>query len=167
MIPWHNLGNNVGYYRPVNATVAGSSNINGAGYDLVGSFGGPFDGMQFICSMGTLNATQTTSIKMQGSADNSTWTDIATSQQGPANDGDSNKLLITEAYRIQYRYVRPVVVRGTANAVIDSVVGIAFGAKSFPVNTQDATVSVPTNSHASSTAVPVNIVNPPAIGGTA
>lgn len=121
--------------RPVNATAAGTTAINGTGYDMQ-----DFEGIVFICAMGTLTATQVTSLKAQGSADNSVWADISGATTAAAADGDSNKVLLLDVYRPQQRYVRPVVNRATANAVIDGVVAIQYGPKKAPT-TQSSDVS--------------------------
>ena len=121
--------------RPVTATAAGTTAINGNSYDMQ-----DFEGIVFVCSMGTLTATQVTSLKAQGSSDNSTWADIAGAVTANAADADSNKLLVLDVYRPQQRYVRCVVNRGTANAVIDSVIALQYGAKKTPT-TQSTDVS--------------------------
>jgi hypothetical protein len=123
--------------RPVNATVAGTSAINGSAVDTLG-----FEAVRFVALLGTLTATQVTSMKIQGSLDGSTnWTDMGPSSTGNAADADSNKLLITEVFRPQYRYLRPVILRGTANAVVDGVIAELFLPRVEPV-TQDANVSL-------------------------
>lgn len=124
--------------RSINATAAGTSTINGAAVDTLG-----FDAFRAVALLGALTATQVTSMKIQGSADGSTnWTDMGPSSTGNAADGDSNKLLISEIFRPQtYRYIRPVILRGTANAVVDGVIVELFLARVEPV-TQDSTVSL-------------------------
>ncbi len=152
------LGYGAYFLRSSNAVVAGTTEIDGASVDMLGASGGPFESAIAIVCMGTLTSTQVTTLKWQGSTDNSTFTDLAGTHQGPANDTDSNKMLISEIYRpTGYRYVRPVVTRGTANAVIDSIVVIAHNPHSYPVPSQDSTVSTPTSSGMGSTAVPVNV----------
>jgi hypothetical protein len=164
----HNLSPILSTYRAVNATAAGTSEIDGASFDMQATFGGPFQAIRYICALGTATDNHVTSLKIQGSPDNSTWSDIANSQQGPANaTGDSNKLLISEVYEPQFRYLRPVVTRGTQNCAVDSVVGEAFQARATPITTQDATVSVPTASHGSATAKPYNLTPQPGVAGTA
>src|SRR5216683_4355068 len=110
--------------RVVNATAAGVTAINGTGVDMQ-----DFDNVIFECCMGALSATQVTSLKAQGSPDNAVWTDITGAVTANANDADSNKILQLEVVRPQQRYVRCVVNRGTANAVIDSVVAVQKGPK--------------------------------------
>lgn len=135
-------------FRAVNSTAAGTTAVNGTGIDLVASFGGPFTAIRAICFLGTLTATQVTSLKLQGS-DTSISTGFAdmvdangnSIQTAAAADGDSNKMLIVECYRPMHRYVRPVVNRGTANAAIDAVVIELFVGAFEPITSQDSTVS--------------------------
>jgi hypothetical protein len=122
--------------RPVNATAAGATAINGTGYDMQ-----DYEGILFICAMGTLSATQVTSLKAQGSADNSAFADITGAATAAAADPDSNKLLVLDVYRPQQRYVRPVVNRATANAVIDGVIALRYGQKKVPTTQPTADVS--------------------------
>ena len=119
--------------RVLNATAAGTTNVNTSSVDMQ-----DFESVEFVASIGTLSATQVTSIKAQGSVDNSVWNDISGAVTPNMADGDSNKLLLLEVYRPQQRYVRGVVQRATANAVIDGVVAIQRGPKKLPT-TQDAT----------------------------
>jgi hypothetical protein len=125
-------------FRAVNATAAGTTAINGASINTKSPQ--QFQGVRAVAGLGALTATQVTRLKLQGSNDNATWTDLGNTGSGYAADADSNKLLITETYRPMYPYIRPVVERGTANAVVDFVILELFLAAREPV-TQDATVS--------------------------
>jgi len=122
--------------RVANATAAGVTAINCTSVDM-----SDFEGVVGICCMGTLTATQVTSLKAQSSSDNSTWADITGAVTANAADADSNKELILEVYRPQKRYVRFVVQRATANAVIDSVDNVQYGPKFAGVTQDAATVS--------------------------
>lgn len=156
---FRNLGYGAYFARAVNATAAGITTVNGSSYDLVATAGGPYDAVMAKAHLGALTATQQTVLKLQVSNDNSTWTDLAGSHQGPPADADGNKMLITDVYRILgYRYVRPVVVRATANAAIDSVDVTLYHAHSTPLTAQDSTVSTPTSSGGSSSPAPVNVI---------
>jgi hypothetical protein len=55
-------------------------------------------------------------------------------------DTADNKLLVLDVFRPAERYVRAVVTRGTADAVIDGVIAIQYGARVLPAS-QDATVA--------------------------
>lgn len=121
--------------RVVNATAAGTTDINGTAVDMDG-----FDSVEFVALYGALTATQVTSLKAESSDSSSTGFAAITGAATTAlADGDGNKAQRLEVYKPQKRYVRCVVDRGTANAVVDGVVAILHGPAIKPV-TQDATV---------------------------
>lgn len=137
-----NLGVSAKFARGANATAAGTSDINGASFDT-NQAGGPYNCFLAIAAVGTLTATQVTSLKIQGSADNSTWSDLSGVVQGPVADTDGNKLIIVDVFRPKFRYLRAVLDRGTANAVLDAIIYIGYNAGGVPILTQDSTVAVP------------------------
>ena len=51
---------------------------------------------------------------------------------GPPSDADGNKLLVLDVHRPREQYVRLVMDQGTANAAIDGVIAIQYGARSLP-----------------------------------
>ena len=114
------LSTTVKLQRVLSATAAGLTSVNTSSVDLQNK-----DGARFIVAFGALTATQVTSVKLQGSTDNSTWSDLLDPDTGTVittgnlADGDSNKVVSLEVYKCKRRYVRAVVIRGTANAVID------------------------------------------------
>lgn len=122
-----NLARIVTAVRSVNATAAGTTAVNGAHVDMQG-----FDGVLFIMGVGTLTAGQVTALKAQGGAavNDSDQADLVGAVSPNLADADSNKLVFLDVYCPQQRYVRPVVLRATANAVIDFVIAILYqGAK--------------------------------------
>jgi hypothetical protein len=126
-----NLGYSSQVSVPIAATAAGTTEVDGAAIDLSA---GRFQGVRFVAVLGTLTATQVTSLKAQGSLDGSTnWTDLAGTSTGPAADADSGKTLILDLYRPGFPFVRPVIVRGTANAAIQCVIADAYHAQIQPV----------------------------------
>ncbi len=124
--------------RVVNSTAAGETNVNGSVIDMQ-ALGA--DSVTFVAQFGALTSTQVTELKAQmgSAADGSDMADIAGSHTGPLADADSNDVLALEVVRPTLRYVRCVVVRGTANAAIDSVLAILAMPRQKPV-TQPATV---------------------------
>lgn len=110
--------------RVMNAVAAGTTAQNSSVVDMTG-----WDGVKFILLIGTLSATQVTSLKAQqdvvvgfgGAAD------LAGTLTGPFADADGNKCLILDVYRPREPFVRCVVNRATANAVIDGVIAIQYG----------------------------------------
>jgi hypothetical protein len=130
--------------RSINATAAGTTAINGTGFDLSATSGQQgYGAVRGVVAMGALTATQVTAAKLQQSNDNGSsdaYADITGSATAAAADADSNKLLITDCVRPTKKWLRLVVTRGTANAVIDSGMLEVYRPLRVPV-TQDGTVS--------------------------
>ena len=124
--------------RVMDAQAAGATDVNGTGVSLAG-----FDGVMFVALLGTLTATQVTQIKAQQSSDDGSadaYTDIEGSESVAMDDADDNLLLFLDIFRPQEEYVRAVLERATANAVIDGMIAILYHAKDRPI-TQDTSVS--------------------------
>lgn len=110
--------------RVSNAVAAGTTAVNSAWVDVANA-----DGVRFIALLGTLTANQVTSMKLQGAclanqadaADLRDSTSNSVIQTANAADADTNKVLVAEVYKPKVRYVRAVVNRGTANAVVDGI----------------------------------------------
>ncbi len=145
----HNLIRNSILERVMNAVAAGTSDQNSSWVDTLG-----FDYVEFQAWFGTLTAGQVTTTKLQYSSDGTnSLGDVAGSATAALADGDSNKGVRSAIYKPLYRYVRMVIDRGTANAVIDGVFALK-GPMAFeaPV-TQDSDI-----------AVAIKSLNAPAIG---
>lgn len=126
----HNLSKSLKPIVVSPAVAAGVTTINTTAVDTQG-----FGGIAFIANFGTLTATQVTSVKAQQSDDDGAtdaYSDIAGSSTGPLADGDSGKSLIIDIHKPRKRYVRLVVVRGTANAVINNVTALLFNPSHTP-----------------------------------
>lgn len=123
--------------RVMNAVAAGTTDQNSTEVDMQG-----WDGVLFIAAFGALTATQVTQIKAQQDAVTGMGSaaDLAGTLVGPLADGDGNKCLALDVYRPQERFVRCVVDRGTANAVIDGVIAIQYKGRKAPV-TQGTTIA--------------------------
>lgn len=133
-----NLSKGIKITRALNAVAAGTTSQNGSILDMSG-----FDGVMFVAAFGTLTATQVTSLKAQQGAlvGGGDMADLAGSAVGPLADADSNKCLVLDVYRPLEQYVRPVVVRGTANAVIDGVIAIQYSSRVKPTVQDVATIA--------------------------
>lgn len=131
-----NIGRQLKVTRVLNAVAAGTSVQNGAVIDMAG-----WDGVILIAAFGTITATGVQGLKaQQGLAANlSDAADLAGSLTS-VPDSDSNKVAVLDIYRPQERYVRAVVTRGTANAVIDGVIAIQYKGRKAPA-VNDTTVS--------------------------
>lgn len=124
--------------RVSNAVAAGSTDSNTSAVDMQN-----FEGVAFIAMFGTITTNAVTGIKVQQSDDNGVadgWSDLAGSAQSIA-DGADNDCLATEIVRPTKRYVRAVVTRATANAVIDSVIAIQTHPRKKPVTHDSATIA--------------------------
>jgi hypothetical protein len=131
-----NLARNVKITRVLNAAAAGQTVQNGAVIDMAN-----YEGVVFIAAFGTLASGAVTGLKaQQGLQSNlSDAADLAGTALAIADTAD-NKLLVLDVFRPAKRYVRAVVTRGTADAVIAGVVAIQYGTRVLPA-TQDSTVA--------------------------
>jgi hypothetical protein len=114
---------------------AGTSNVNTTGVNTAG-----FESVEFIVGAGALTATQVTSLKLQSSDTDGSYADVTGAVTTALADGNSNTLMRVELFNPQKPWVRAVVNRGTANAVIDLGVAILRGPQTQPI-TEDATVA--------------------------
>ena len=110
------------------AGAAGTTDINGSTLDMLG-----FQGVLMVVRLGVITATAVTSIKAQQGAasDLSDAADLEGSAQTIA-DSDDDKTFYIDLVKPAERYVRVVVDRGTANAVVASAEYIQYGARSAP-----------------------------------
>jgi len=133
-----NLSKSIKITRVSASAAAGTSDVTGSVLDMQG-----FDGVLFIASFGTLTATQVTSLKaQQGSqSDGSDMADLEGSKVGPLADGDGGKCLVLDLFRPGKRYVRAVVDRGTANAVVDDVIAVQYCGTKAPTTHDAATIA--------------------------
>jgi hypothetical protein len=133
-----NLSKSINVVRVANAAAAGITVLTGTHVDMQG-----WDSVVFIYALGALTATQVTALKAQNGAlaNDSDQADITGAITPAMADGDSNKVLILEVYRPLLRYVRPVLNRATANAVLDGGIAIQYQGDKLPPAVLDATVS--------------------------
>ena len=128
-----NISRGVKFTRVLDAVAAGTSDQNSSSVDMKS-----YDAVTFCVGFGTITASAVTSIKVQGSDDDSAWSDLAGTAISVA-DSDDNKVVLAEINCPQQRYVRVVVDRGTQNAVIDFGVALQSKANAAPV-TQSSSV---------------------------
>jgi hypothetical protein len=125
--------------RVLNAVAAGTTNQNTLSVDMQN-----WDSVEFCALFGALTANQVTKVKAQQSSDDGSaddFSDIEGSATSALADTDTNKVARCEVARSGKRYVRGVVLRGTANAVIDGVIAIQRRARQVPIS-QSSTVAV-------------------------
>lgn len=129
-----NLTKNVKIQRASAAVAAGTTLITSDAVDTKG-----FDGCTFLALFGAIVTGALTSLKVQGSHDNSTYVDLEGSAYTVADDQDS-KIAYAEVARPQYRYLKCLVSRGTQNATLDGIVALLTGPAAAPVTHDAATV---------------------------
>lgn len=107
------------------AGAAGTSDITGTTLDMSG-----YEGVLVVVRMGAITATAVTSIKMQSGAasDMSDAADLLGTAQTIA-DNDDDETFYIDLVKPRERYVRLIVDRGTANAVVSGANYIQYGSK--------------------------------------
>ena len=128
-----NISRGVKFTRVLDAVAAGTSDQNSSSVDMKS-----YDAVTFCVGSGTITASAVTSVKVQGSDDDSSFSDLAGTAITVA-DSDDNKIVLAEINCPQQRYIRVVVDRGTQNAVIDFGVALQSKANAAPV-TQSSSV---------------------------
>lgn len=118
--------------------VAGTSTITPtAGIDMQG-----FNSCLFLVSLGVITATGVPSIKVQQSSDDGV-ADGYSDLEGSAfavTDADDDEVIAVEIIRPTKRYLKLILLRTTANCVLDGILGLLGGAQSVPV-TQVAAIN--------------------------
>ena len=127
-------GHKITQLSTVTAGAAGASSVNSSSIDMAN-----FEQATFIVPFGTIVSTAVTSIKVQGSSDNSSFTDLAGTGVTIA-DTDDDKTFYVNVVKPTYRYLRCVVSRATANATFGGVLVIQSNPRTMPV-TQGTAVS--------------------------
>lgn len=112
------------------AGAAGTTDINGSILDMQN-----FDGVLATVRMGAITASAVTSIKMQqgDESDLSDAADLEGTGQSIADDDDDETFYI-DLFKPTKRYVRLVVDRGTANAVVAAANYIQYGPRKAPTS---------------------------------
>ena len=113
------------------ARAAGQTAINGAMVDMQG-----YEGVVAVVEMGTIAATAVTSIKWQQSdtTTDADFTDLEGTGIDITDDDDDDKIFVSELYKPTKRYVRVVVVRGTANSALRAATYIQYKPREAPVS---------------------------------
>ncbi|MCS0497870.1 hypothetical protein NVS89_22525 [Ancylobacter sp. MQZ15Z-1] len=125
-----NLLQNVKVTRVANAAVAAQSDVNGSILDMAG-----YDGVMFVALLGDVTTGSVLALKAEQNTANAAGgmaeLDGAASFTAGASDADSAVLLL-DVHKPREQYVRAVLERGTANAVVDGILAIQYGAMSRP-----------------------------------
>lgn len=133
-----NLSKNVNIIVVSAASAAATTAVNSSIIDMSG-----WDGVVFVAVTGPLTSTSVLTLAAQESTANSTGGMAAIAGGAtPAYTAAGTETLnsfIVEVYRPQQRYLRAVLTRATANAVVDTIIAIQYCGTKLPP-TLDATV---------------------------
>jgi hypothetical protein len=128
---------NVKITRVAASAVAAQTVVNGSILDMAG-----FSGVMFVALLGDVTTTSVLALKAEQNDANSTsgMAELVGSAAftAGASDADS-KALVLGVHKPRERYVRAVLERGTANAVVDAIIAIQYMPWSAPT-AQDASV---------------------------
>jgi hypothetical protein len=132
-----NLSKQTKVIRHSAAVAAGTSTITpSTGVDARG-----FGGCMFIASFGTITATAVTSVEVHSSSDdgvNDAYALVPDTEVTVA-DSDDGKAVVVDVTVPRERYLKCVVLGGTANAVLDSITAILYDPSELPTS-RDSTV---------------------------
>jgi len=132
-----NLSTAVKAIRLSNAAAAATTTITSSALDTKG-----FDGALFIVTMGAIAATSVCSAKLQQSSDDGVadgYSDLLGTSIAIADD-DDNQLVLIDITQPRKRYLKLVLARATATAVVDSISALLYDAKNEPTLHHAATV---------------------------
>lgn len=109
---------------------AGTGTSTGDALDMSG-----FEGVLFIASIGAVTSGGVVTLKAQASSDDGVadgYSDLEGT--GIAETDPTEKVIALEVYRPAKRYIKPILIRATQNAVIESVIAIRYGASKMPTS---------------------------------
>jgi len=112
----HNITRTLGADIAVEPAAAGQTAVNGKTIDAAG-----FESVAFLVSFGAITAGAVTGIKIQAGdeSDGSDMADIAGSAVSVPDSASNKGVWSAEIHRPTKRFLRAVVTRGTANAVVN------------------------------------------------
>ncbi len=123
--------------RLSNSVAAATTSITSSALDTQG-----FDGALFIVNMGAIASGSDCTAKLQQSSDDGVadgYSDLLGTSISIADD-DDNQLVLIDITSPQKRYLKLVLARATATAVVDSISALLYNAKNEPTTHDSATV---------------------------
>jgi hypothetical protein len=117
------------YQIGIAATAAGTTTLTGSHIDTAG-----YEDVTIIANLGAITSTGVPTLKAQqgDASDGGDAVDIEGSAVVGA-DTDSGKCLAIEIHRPKHRYITPVLLRSTANIVVNNVIVILSNPAQVPV----------------------------------
>jgi len=139
------LSNHAKVTRVANAAAAAQTTVTSAAVEMRG-----VDACQFTVLAGAVTSGAAVACKVQGSADDSDWSDLAGTGQTIADDDDDKAFVLDVPYPRQ-RYLRCVVTRATQDAAIDGILAQQYLPQIEPVTHDTTTVGGAELTHAPAT----------------
>lgn len=141
-----NLKDNCEFAQHLTYQAAGTGTLTPtAGIDTAG-----YEGVAFIIAMGAIAADAVVTAKLQQSSDDGV-ADGYSDLEGTAlviADGNDSKVVVTDIYRPQKRYVKLIITIQTDTAAVNAVVAVLYDPKVYPV-THDTDLCGTSEFHAS------------------
>ena len=137
----HNLAKNVKVTKMLGYQAAGTTDTLTSGYvDMSG-----FESVTFIAILGAITGSGTATLKAQSATDSafSDAADLESTGIAASSPSNNNQVLILEIVKPQERYVRPAIVRATANSVVEAVIAIQSNPDYKPTTHDTTTVKTP------------------------
>jgi hypothetical protein len=110
----------------VTAGAAATTDINATSVDMAN-----FESVTFVVPFGAIVSGAVTTIKAQGSSDNSSFSDLTGTSQTVADTDDDKTFYIT-LNKPAHRYNRVVVDRATQNATVGGIIAIQTDPRTCP-----------------------------------
>ena len=120
--------------RVSNAVPAGQTSITTTSIDTTSH-----ESAQFVVLFGAISPGAATSVVAQGSSDNQSFEDLDGTVATVAETA-GNQAYIVDIGHSRHRYLRCVINRGGANAVVDGVIAQQYMAQVEPVVHDEATI---------------------------
>ena len=134
-----NVTSRIKVIRHHTAEVAAQTTITPAtGVDMAGA-----ESCLFVVLWGVITGTGVQSIKVQQSSDNGVgdgFSDL-TGSSVSVSDTSDGKMTFVEVVNPEKRYLKCLVLRGTANSVVDGILAFVQGSSRLPVTQPTATVA--------------------------
>lgn len=121
---------NIKITRVSAAAAAAQTAVNSSIIDMQG-----FDGVLFLAMTGDVSDTSVLTLKAEQNTANSTSGMAALGGAATFTAGATsadNKVLALDVFKPTERYLRAVLTRGTANAAVDGIIAIQYGAQNKP-----------------------------------
>ena len=121
----------VRYDRVKVAQSAATADITSDSIDM--AVDGGYRGVQFLVHFGTIVSGAATTIKVQESSNDSSFSDL-TGSAITVLDTNDDGIAVTDIYRPTKQYLRCIVTRATQNSTVDAITAVLYQNNTEPVS---------------------------------